>query len=269
MSGFKINFKLRPLERIAPWGVKEKSLSWFGMTDGELWITVGNRTVYEYSDAALRAWGGDTRYNDYQLSRFLEDFSYTFEHIRESVPRELYDSIGEMPALFDKWRKLHDNYDDEIFDRLFDEEYLPLTEWFYDRVFDSGHLVGGPRIGCFRRGEMIKLWWRGDYLLENGESIWTSPRGVYELSYNDFAAEIKRFFGEFHAEMDGQVKRALAMDWGTVRVDKEYLVKENQERKDGFSQKLALLGEDFRKTNWSKPAELFEKMKKDLNCDDI
>lgn len=40
---------------------------------------------------------------------------------------------------------------------------------------------------------------------------------------------------------------------------------ENQDRKVGFDQQLALLGEDCRKTDWSKPAALFEKMKKELS----
>ena len=77
MSGFKINFSLKPPEKIVPFGKNRDHISWFGLTDGELWIEVGERTIYEYSDAAVREWGG-VRYNDYYLSRFLEDFSEIF-----------------------------------------------------------------------------------------------------------------------------------------------------------------------------------------------
>lgn len=39
MSAFAINFSLKPLGDIVPWGGRQKSLLWFGMTDSELWIT--------------------------------------------------------------------------------------------------------------------------------------------------------------------------------------------------------------------------------------
>lgn len=87
MSGFKINFELKTdLDKIAPFCKKGGySLSWFGLTDGLLWITVCDKTVYEYSDAALKEWGGESRYNDYYLSRFLEDFSGIFEKLAQPV----------------------------------------------------------------------------------------------------------------------------------------------------------------------------------------
>lgn len=39
MSAFAINFSLKPLGDIVPWGGEQKSLLWFGMTGSELWIT--------------------------------------------------------------------------------------------------------------------------------------------------------------------------------------------------------------------------------------
>lgn len=241
MSKFKINFKLKAdLDEIAPFGEKGGySLSWFGLTDGLLWITAGDKTVYEYSDAAIKEWGGGTRYNDYYLSRFLEDFSDIFGKISQPVSRELYDSVEDFEEL--SQNRLDDIPDDDPeFDRLYDE-YLAKREWFADRIFDSGHLKGGPIIGCFRCEDKLKFYWNGDVPLESGESIWTAPRGSFEMPYCDFAAEVKRFFAEFYAKMDEQVKRALDKDWGGIAVDKEYLVRENAERRIGFDQKLSLL----------------------------
>ena len=94
MSGFKINFVLRDIDKIVPWGEKRDYLSWFGLTDSDLWIKAGDKTIYEYSGAARKFWECDIRYNDYQLSRFLEDFSRIFEYVRESVPPKYYDIIG-------------------------------------------------------------------------------------------------------------------------------------------------------------------------------
>lgn len=243
MIGFKINFELKQPVEIAPFGEEGSySLSWFGLTDGLLWIKAGDKTVYEYSDAALKEWGGDTRYNDYYLSRFLEDFSQNFASIAESVSREHYDSVEDFEERCEKQLEQFPDYGDdpEEFDRLYDE-YLEQKAWFNDRVFDSGHLRGGPIIGCFRCGDKLKFYWNGDVSLESGESIWTAPRGSFEMPYDYFVDEVKRFFAEFYAEMDKQVKSALERDWGEIAVDKEYLVRENAERKIGFDQKLSRL----------------------------
>lgn len=264
-TGFAINFALKPLCAIVPWGGKHKSLSWFGMTDSELWIRVGEQTIYEYSDAARYFGKCNIRYNDYQLSRFLEDFSEIFDNIRESIPEKYYNMIESFWDMRDSWKELHINDDDDIFDTFYDEELEPLGQWFSDRVFDSGHLIGGPLIGCFRCGERIKIWWLSDDVLENGENIWTSTGGVYELAYADFTAEVYRFFGEFYKSMDEQVRRAIERNWREVEVDKTRLAEENEERKEGFNQKLTLLSEDCRKTDWEKIDELFEKMKKELS----
>lgn len=241
MSEFKINFELKTnLDEIAPFGEKGSySLSWFGLTDGLLWITAGDKTVYEYSDAAMKECGGDIRYNDYYLSRFLEDFSDIFGKISQSVSKEVYDSVEDFEDL--SQNRLDDIPDDDPeFDRLYDE-FLEERAWFGDRVFDSGHLKGGPIIGCFRCEDKLKFFWNGEYVLDNGVSVWTSPSGSLEMPYCDFAAEVKRFFAEFYEKMDEQVKRALDKDWDGIRVDKEYLVRENAERKIGFDQKLSLL----------------------------
>lgn len=84
MDSFKINFRLNKLDSIVPWGESQYSLSWFGLTDGLLWISAGNRTMYEYSDAAREYFGSDIRFNDYQLSRFWR-ISQKFSDMSENL----------------------------------------------------------------------------------------------------------------------------------------------------------------------------------------
>lgn len=283
MNDFRINFILKPPVEIAPWGEKGDYLSWFGLTDSELWITVGEHTIYEYTDAACKEWNHDIPHNDYYLSRFLEDFSETFAYISEEIPEKFYNQIEKFRDITNDWLELYagdDDCDDEItdedidsFDRFYDEKYQPLTEWFHNRVFDSGHLTGGPLIGCFRCGETLKIWWYGDDRLENGENIWTAPSGFFELPYADFVSEVKRFFHEFYAAMDKQVETSLQMDWdntpawGKVNLDKKYLAKEHKERKKGFDREIALLDENVSVTDWNKVEEMFEIMKKELKTE--
>ncbi len=262
---FRINFKLRDIDKIVPWGEERPSLHWFGLTDSDLWITAGEHTIYEYSDAAREFWNCDIRYNDYQLSRFLEDFSGIFGSIAESVPGEFYNIAEEFPGLADRWQELHSDDDDDAFDKwYFDDEYVPLTEWFSEREFDSGHLIGGPNIGFFRRGEKLKIWWHSGYTLENGKSIWTSPSGVLEITYEEFVGEVERFFNEFFGKMDKQVERSLKKDWGKVELDKERLAEENKERRIGFEQKISLLKNDPKTTDWEKKKQLYKKMCREI-----
>lgn len=72
----RINFQLRELDRIVPWGEREKggNLHWFALTDALLWITAGKSTIYEYSEAALERWKeyeNNPKYNDYYLILFI------------------------------------------------------------------------------------------------------------------------------------------------------------------------------------------------------
>lgn len=263
---FRINFILRGVDRIAPWGeAPDLGLHWFGLTDSQLWITAGAQTIYEYSDAAMEYFGTGPRYNDYYLSRFLEDFSWTFPHLRESVPRTFYDLTGDFGRLADDWRDRHIDEDgDDIFDRFFDDEYQPLTQWYHDRIFDSGHLVGGPLIGCFRHGDMVKVYWESDYTLENGKSIWTSPKGVLELRYDDFVSAVNAFFNSFFEAMDRQVDDAVRKDWGEIKLDKPRLIRENGERKEDFRQMLEWLSSSGGDTDWEQVTALYGKMQEEM-----
>lgn len=269
MSGFKINFRLKPPKKIVPFGGNRDHLSWFGLTDGELWIDVGEQTIYEYSDAAMRGFDSmESKYNDYYLSRFLEDFSEIFGAVREPVPKRFYDIVGSFAADTEQWLGKHFDDSDEDFLRFEDEEYSPLTEWFYKRVFDSGHLVGGPLIGCFRCGDNIKIYWESDCKLDNGESIWRYPSGIYELPYEKFTAAVSGFFSEFYEKMDRQTELALQIEWGMVGLDKEHLAQENVERKGCFDSRLDLLFQPpdcAGGTDLKRAEELYEKMLSEMS----
>ncbi|MBP1586649.1 MAG: hypothetical protein ILP17_13290, partial [Lachnospiraceae bacterium] len=156
---FKINYVLKKPAMIVPWGNESKYLHWFGLTDGELWIEAGNSVVYEYLEPHSDSLGKLVKYDDYQLSRFIEDLLNLTPFISESVPESLYNVIGNLAADF---RTLKDKYidlSDDEFDAFYDEFYLPLSEWFYNRFLDSSHLICGPSIGFFRCGDKLKIIW--------------------------------------------------------------------------------------------------------------
>lgn len=265
MNGLKINFRLQELEKVMPFGSEPHlSLHWFGLTDGLLWIDVGTQTIYEYSEAAQQYFDNSPKYNDYQISRFLEDFSYTFRYVGESVPKEFYDSIEEFDEKMDKWQECHVDEEDDVYEKFYFDEYCELREWYSARSFDSGHLVGGPYISCFRCGDKIKILWESSFKLDNGESIWTSPKGCYEMSYSEFVISVKRFFDEFFISMSEQVERALVKDWGNISLDKQILEEENVERKKTFDSYILFLDDSPEHTDWKKIKQLHNKMESEI-----
>jgi len=265
-----INFKLRELDKISPWGEGlELSLHWFALTDGDLWLTFGKDTIYEYSKEAMDYWGNkSTLYNDYQLSRFIEDFTELFDKIRETIPDELYDQTKDLKKFKSnakKWLDINDTDENDVSDFYF-EEYDKLISWTYQRTFDSGHLIGGPHLSFFRRNDKVRIVWDTEHILENGINLWTAKDGCFEMDYSDFVNKIEVFGQSFFAAMDKQVELALTKEWGNIKIDKQRLVEEHKERKDEFFSTLRLLNEESSvKTNWIEVEQLFNRMINEIN----
>ena len=263
---FRIHYTLKKPQEIIPWGEAQKSLHWFGLTDSLLWIEAGDSVIYEYAEAYEDQNGHLVKYNDYQLSRFLEDFSGIMSAVSESVPEYLYQSIDSFEKNLQTWISARDGKSDEEFDWFYDNQFLPLNEWFYERTIDSGHLVDGPLIGFFRCGDRLKLFWHDNYLTSKEMSIWRHPKGAYEMKYSDFVSEVSRFFKSFFQDMDDQVANVLENGIPGVYVDNEALAKENETRKEEFSYQVGMLSlSDYSHTDWDKIKELHETMMSEIN----
>lgn len=260
---FRINFKLKKPAEITPWGELHPTLHWFGLTDSLLWIDISDSVIYEYTEVHTDERGNLVKYNDYQLARFLEDFSEIFPSVSESLPKSLYDTIAEFEKDTKKWKSLYIDEDDETFDQFYEDEYEPLTSWFYERCIDSGHLVQGPHIGFFRCDNNIKIRW--DSEIYNQHSIWRFPSGCFEITYSEFVSEVERFFASFYKEMDKQIEDVIQNGIPGVYVDNDALIRENKLRKDGFYQKVGSL-KNMKKAliDWKDITDLYDRMKAEL-----
>ena len=266
---FKIHYILKAPQDIVPWGDEEhKSLQWFGLTDALLWITVGDCVIYEYSEVVLAEFKDCEKYNNYQLARFLEDFSRILPYVTQPIPKFLYDSVEKFAKNIHKWDMLYsEKSDEEYFDVFLDSLFEPIYQWFANRTFDSGHLIGGPTVGCFRFEDKVKIYWESEYQREDGSSMWKFPNGVYEIPYDEFVSEVNSFFCNFMKEMDTQVAMVLRDGIDGVSVDMNALARENELRKDEFTQKLETMqDEEMRlkfyneQIDWAKVKELYDKM---------
>lgn len=264
-----INFKLIEIDKILPWGQEpELSLHWFALTEGDLWLTFGNETIYEYTKEAIDYWGNKhTPYNDYQLSRFIEDFTALFNKIREPIPEYFYNltkNLKKFESDARKWLDLND--EEEDLDNVFySEKYDKLISWTYQRTIDSSHLIGGPNLSFFRSNKKVRIVWDTEHFLENGIRLWTAKSGSFEMDYSDFIDKIKTFGQSFFSAMDKQVELAIANEWGNIKIDKNRLVEEHKERKDEFFSTLLLLDQGSTdKTNWTEVEQLFNRMTNEI-----
>ena len=264
-----INFKLKDFDKINPVGQEpELYLSWFWLTDGDLWLKFGEQTIYEYSNEALQYFGDKlTPYNDYYIVRFLEDFTGIFEKISISIPNNLYrltENLQQFKNEAQTWLDIYDTDEDEYSDFYF-EEYDKLISWTYKRLFDSAHLIGGPHLSFFRHKDKIRIVWDTEHILENGICLWTAKDGSFEMNYSDFINEIKKFGHNFFQAMDKQIELTLSKDWQDVKVDKVRLVEENKDRKNEFDKSLFFLEQETNdKTDWTEIEKLYERMKSEI-----
>ncbi|MBI9062917.1 MAG: hypothetical protein JEZ14_13120 [Marinilabiliaceae bacterium] len=265
----KINFRLKSIDKIEPVGTELKIyISWFWLTDAELWIALGDDNIYEYSQEALAYFEDKpSRYNDYPLVRFIEDFTKLFEQISESVPGELYEltpNLKQFVSNTKEWLDIYDTEEEEISDFYF-EEYYNIMSWTYARSFDSGHLVGGPRFTFFRCEDKIRIIWETESQLENGIELWTAKNGSIELDYFYFIEQVKSFSQRFFSQMEKQVNLAVMKDWGKVQIDKNRLVEEHNERKEDFDRKIAYLENGSTlNTDWKLIKSLYCRMKNEI-----
>lgn len=264
-----INFKLKNFDKINPVGQEpDLYLSWFWLTDGDLWLTFGDQTVYEYSKEAIQHFGDKpTPYNDYYIVRFLEDFTERFEKIGVSIPENFYkltENINQFKNEAKKWLDINDTDENEHNDFYFDQ-YDNLISWSYERLFDSAHLIGGPHLSFFRHKEKIRIIWDTEHILDNGISLWTAKDGSLEMNFSDFVNEVETFGKLFFESMDNQIELTLAKDWGSIKVDKARLVEEQKERKLEFEKNLSFLRHETNdETNWKQIEELYERMKSEI-----
>lgn len=264
-----INFKLKDFDKITPVGQEpDLQLSWFWLTDGEVWLKFGDQTIYEYSKEAVQHFGDkQSRYNEYYLVRFLEDFTALFEKISVSIPENFYRltvNVQKFRNETQKWLAIYDTYEDEYSDFYF-EEYDKLISWTYERSFDSAHLIGGPHLSFFRHKEKIRIVWETEYLLENEISVWTAKDGNFEMNYADFINEVKKFGHNLFEAMDKQIEMTFAKDWQNIKVDKARLVEEHKKRKREFDKNLFFLKQETNEeANWIEIEKLYERMKSEI-----
>jgi hypothetical protein len=246
-----INFKLAPIEEIAPWGEPGSySLHWFGLTYGEYWIKAGEATLFEYSDYARQA--DINRYCDYQVVRLHEDLLDMLPYILEPVPEPLVPYIRGDTAK--DWQNAYHAWCDSDDDAA-DPDYLgdladAAVAWSGKRRLDSAYLSPSANIAIWSDREHVHIEWDNRDRKFDGKPAWSAAFGSYQLPRDAFIEETRSFhvrlIDQMAARVDRVVAGCLASD---IHIDLPGLAREQEKRARSLDSALKVV---VPKTDWQR-----------------
>jgi hypothetical protein len=225
-------FQLTALDRIDPWGGSDDpNLHWFGLSDGQYWMNVGEAKLFEYSSAAQAQ--GVPRFCDYQVVRLHEDVLEIAPYVLEVVPLDLRAFINiDVDRPWDKywhaWRDLPASL-------VSDDEHSDLIDfgaiWLGQRTLDSLYLSPAANIRLWSDSENIHIQWDNRRCKFKGQSAWSATAGAYTLSRDAFIEEVLSFHERFMCAMDERINEVIAGALPkSIRIDLDGLAREQRER---------------------------------------
>jgi len=248
------NFNLVPVEKVSPWGkAGSYSLHWFGLTDAEYWIQVGDTALFEYSENARAA--GTGRYVEYQVVRLYEDLLEMLPYILEPVPTHLIQYFtGETARV---WENTYSDWcdrncdlpDKEQVNRIFDAAIARTGK----RWLDSSFLTPSASIRIWSDASGVHIDWDNRKKMYAGLPAWTADHGTIQLSRSEFIDEVRSFHSRLMTEMSARVERVLAGALSSeINVDLPGLVREHDQRTQSLDIAMRLSGNtDWSQTEWA------------------
>lgn len=209
---FKIEFRLRPIEQITPWGAPPNlMLGWFGLSDGDYCIETSAGRLLTYEDGSWCA---------YQVARLFEDLNSTLPHVLEPVPEDV-------SARFFAWRA-NPAAEAVPADSALAEAWLGAQAWWGSRQLDFSHLTAAPGLHMWRSGSMVNMRWRA--ALTNTAMAVT--HADLALPVDVFESRIASFFEDFLTQMGQRVDLIARQGWcgQACDVDVDGLVSEQRQR---------------------------------------
>lgn len=238
-SGRLFQFDLWPLQDVRPWGGEgERSLHWFGLTDGWYTINAGGVELMRYSQRLIEAmpeWARRTPYFDYNVVRLWEDLLDVLPHALEPVPSDVLDRVRTAAAERDLEQRF-EQIDDESFDA-----WERALGWWWKRELDRGHMRGQPRIQFWREGDTVSIRWRNDGGVEPETGLpWSDVAdGEWSLPRSAFLEEVRSFDQRLMGQMAARIKRVVEADlFPGVEIDLEALAREHEGRRQWLAEAL-------------------------------
>lgn len=221
-SPFAINFVLRDLTSIVPWGAApDLSLSWFGLTDGAYCIETQAGRLLDYRsehDAGL-----GVSWCAYAVARFWED-------LRELAPRALEPVPADIPPRLLAWLQTGAPDEPPDDDALY-ASWLGAQAWWGERQLDFGYLRHAPILHFWRVGDTMHLRWRCRETTE-ADCPFTVWQADAALPVAAFEAALARFETAFLGAMRERCETLARDGWsGTpCDIDPDAVLEEQAQR---------------------------------------
>ncbi|MFG1809630.1 DUF5984 family protein [Streptomyces sp. NPDC049040] len=226
VPAIRFRFGLTPLDQVEPWGREQRSLHWFGLTDGWYCVDLGGHEVLRYSERTVRELGSDRDggrphpYVAYYVARLWEDVVALTSEALEPVPQDLVDIAAETSP---DWTWL------EV------PEAEPALSWHSAGFLYTDYLRVAPHIRCWRTvaggDDTVTLSWQHQPDPEGVISFAGPQAGRVAMPTGEFVAAVTELDRALLAAMDrriGELEAAGPMPG--VEVDMERLRREHRDR---------------------------------------
>ncbi|WP_026632412.1 DUF5984 family protein [Dyadobacter alkalitolerans] len=224
-----VEFTLKHPDRTEPLGIEpHQTASWFSLTDSHYCLNLGTKKLYQYSKESNEIeHTNNSRFVDYYLVRFIEDFTEIFPRIATDVSENYYSALNSYSNLFEYCNEQKIRYGNDL-------------TWVSCRTLTNNHLEFGPLIGFFKCKDEVKIIWKADQMINNA-SVWSAGRGIFSMGYNEFVSEVEYFGKRFFEAMELQIDLALQKKWLPIHLNEITLMNEQLVRKADFYRSLILL----------------------------
>ncbi len=229
------HFRLRELSAIQPWGTPDApTLSWFGLTDGWYWLTLGGQELFRDLPQPGHP-EPELPYADYTVVRLWEDVLTLLPDALAPLPDALAEWIEADPvgACLRTMAFLR-SMDGKPCRGEVEEAYVGL-EWFSHRRLSEGH-IAGPRLCVWRVKDQVRLTWWSDSQWEYDVFV----EGTLTMHVDAFIDEVKRFDGAFLGAMTAHVTQLVAQGGlPGVRIDLNQVEMEDVSRSRWFARAMS------------------------------
>jgi hypothetical protein len=250
------HFHLTPIEEIKPWGTKDEPvLHWFGLSDGQYWIHIGETELFRYSQPFLAAYlpqdpalatHPSQLYVDYFVVRLWEDILEIVPDILDPLPTPLLQRMEPIDQWLQWCQKAQswqedpqETCDEQILDTRRDLYNKALLWWWHRKLY-TGPIRFYPGIFFWCDGQFIRCLWDSRRSHdEDGLPIWEAVYGSAVISVTTFKEAVASFNTRFIAAMAERVQQVLT-NWSRpeIALDLAQLAHEQEQRAEHFVRRM-------------------------------
>jgi hypothetical protein len=232
-SEFAIRFRLRDIDKIAPWGEPAKqTLHWFALTRGSYCIDTAAGRLFERAGRVDPDEGEP--WCDYYVVRLFEDLCEIWPDVREPIPIDIADRYFAWDAR--EGDRFRESDDMELYD-----VWWEASSWWHARERVFNYLRTAPRCHLWRIGSEFRMDW-------SAVAPWLPPRAELSLPFDCAQQAMAEFVETFLAAMAERVNTIESNNWQPrdAVLDVQGLVAEHAKREEWAKAALS----DVRKTDW-------------------